>query len=96
MKLSELHDSSLIQLTLDWRSGLLSCRLNTGEGPVILEADRLKKLTCPRKHPWGASVSINEVKAYDIDGGLCIQMKIQSGDKIEIVCEGFNLQHIID
>jgi galactose mutarotase-like enzyme len=91
MKLSDLHDASLIQVIVDWGGGLLSCRLNAKEGHVILEAHSMQKLECPRFNPWGPSVSINEVKTYDIDSGIRITMEMQSGDIIDIICASFNL-----
>lgn len=45
----------------------------------------------PQIQPWGPSVSINEVKTYDIDPGIRITMEMQSGDIIDIICASFNL-----
>lgn len=92
MLLNDLHDASLIQLTLDWQAGLLTCQLDTGKGPVALVARGITKLECPRDHPWGASVSVNQVRTYASSEGVRMQIEMQSGDVIEINCSGVNLE----
>ncbi|GAA3677798.1 MULTISPECIES: hypothetical protein [Acetobacter] len=95
MTLRALHDARLTRLTLDWQSGLLSFHLVTGEGPVILTAQRVRNLECPRLHPWGPSVSVNEITTCALEEELRLQVEMQSGDIIEVICADFNLQQAL-
>ena len=84
----ELHDVTLIGLSLDWASGTVVVSL-LSEGPVPkdiqMECARTASVSCTRQLPWGRSVYVNKVQIAGGDGGAKkIEIEMQSGDVISI------------
>lgn len=92
---SDLHDATLLRVEVVWESGMVTLHVKTASTPgtrVIAFGARL--LECPRRAPWGPSVSINEVRgpARTPDGlRNRIEMELQSGDTLVIEAERFQL-----
>jgi hypothetical protein len=89
--LTKLHDAVLHSLQLDWQAGSIRLELhafvNAGEPavPVVLRAEQVTLLTCPRRNAWGPSKYVNAVRTYPLDtGGVRLQLEMQSGDVIEL------------
>ena len=83
-----LHDATVVDANLDWRTGEARVRLRLGAiqpRPARLVVSDCVSLVCPRRHPWGASVSINEVReSATPGGGVKLEIEIQSGDVFEL------------
>jgi hypothetical protein len=80
-----LHDASLESLSLHWGSGALELRLTTASGPCSIRAFDVTRLTVPRGHPWGPSVSVNEVRGPRTVGERALlEVEMQSGDVLEV------------
>ena len=83
-----LHDATLESIDLKWASGelVITLRKSTFEcpSPILIKAINTSELTCPRRFPWGESVSINEIRgSRSVDGDMKIlDIEIQSGDVI--------------
>jgi hypothetical protein len=75
-----LHDATLLTITVDWAEGTASVRLHPYSGMVTIEASGLSHLDIPRRHPWGPSVSVNEVTLVD----RTLRVEMQSGDTLVI------------
>lgn len=55
---------------------------------VAITAAGTTELVCPRRHPWGASVSINEVRGPEPhDGGVRLEIEMQSGDVLALAAQ---------
>ncbi|MDP3156560.1 MAG: hypothetical protein Q8N23_28065 [Archangium sp.] len=87
MDWKRFHEATLIEVTTDWASGNIRARVRLSEESgrdVELQVAGFTILHCPRKRPWGPSVSINEVRVSGIqDGRHRIEIEVQSGDVIE-------------
>jgi hypothetical protein len=90
---SELHDSILSKIEVNWESGQLSIKFGdevTGSRPiVVLLGHNVSSFRCERKLPWGPSVSVNHVKCAEIDGGFRLEVEMQSGDIITATMDRF-------
>lgn len=88
---SELHDATLESIQLDWPTGRVVLRVRTGSPArpqVVITAAGTTELVCPRRHPWGASVSINEVRGPEPhDGGARLEIEMQSGDVLVLAAQ---------
>ncbi len=92
-----LHDATLESLELHWSSGKVVMHIRAGDArrpQLVIVADALRRLSCSREMPWGASRSINEVHPpAAIDGGLSsLEIEMQSGDRLRIEAGSFSLQ----
>jgi hypothetical protein len=88
-RIPKLHDATLETLTLNWEEGTIHLRLSTGAngaGIVILNANGVRGLICPRLFPWGSSDSVNEARLESITDGQLLSIEMQSGDLIQINC----------
>lgn len=58
-----------------------------------IEASGVTHLLCPRAHPWGPSVSINEARwrADSASGRQTLELEIQSGDTIVLEAKGIHI-----
>jgi len=57
-----------------------------------IQAIHLSSLQCPRRFPWGESVSINEIRPpVETNEGAQIEIEMQSGDLIIALAESFEL-----
>lgn len=85
------HDATLLAITTDWASGETRLRVRLCDDPARdaeIRVTGTALLHCPREHPWGPSVSINEVRVHAIEGGrVRLEVEVQSGDVVEIVGE---------
>ena len=96
--LSELHDSTLLGLTLRWSEGEVVLSFQTGiagrESPT-LRAIGVHKLCCPRQFPWGPSVSVNSIRESESKSLPALReltVEMQSGDEIVVVAESLRLE----
>jgi hypothetical protein len=82
------HDATLEAIVVDWASGQAKVRmLLSGEFPRVgeLVVWGVTLVHCPRRQPWGPSISINEVRAFKSSMGKeRIELEIQSGDVVEL------------
>jgi hypothetical protein len=85
---NKLHDATLVSVRLDWETGTAVLALRTGlpEAPdVTVTAEGTAHLRCPRRLPWGESVSINEVRGpVAHENGSRLEIEMQSGDVLEV------------
>lgn len=93
---SDLHDATLEYLRLSWSTGEILVRLRTGIWScpeVTVRGHAGQRVECPRQHPWGASVSVNEVRApvEEAQGSVRLEIEMQSGDLLVLVAERFEL-----
>lgn len=92
-----LHDATLVGLESSWESGEIIVKLKTGlaSAPTAeLKGFSGRLVQWPRKHPWGPSVSINEVRGPTLaqeDNTLRLEIEMQSGDTIVLEAAEFQL-----
>jgi hypothetical protein len=86
MDIPNLHDATLLDLSLQWgKTSTLIARFQGGHGQlIVLTVLDVKLLHCPRENPWGPSVSVNDVSSTPGSGADLhrIAIEIQSGDTI--------------
>lgn len=84
-----LHDATLVDLHLDWKSGALTINLRVGsprQGTVQLRGSDLTLLDCPRQFPWGKSISINNIRGpIHTPDGERLEIEVQSGDILVVI-----------
>lgn len=87
---TELHDSVLVSVHLEWDVGILTMTLRTAAGQKLLQMVGVTVLDCPRRLPWGPSVCINEVRdiASTVSEQRVTEIEMQSGDVITIARDG--------
>ena len=81
----DYHDATLVQSKLLWKEGAgeLEFRLCTRESTIaVIRFEGLIEFNCPRRFPWGKSVSVNEIREDEKKG--CLEIEMQSGDVIRI------------
>jgi len=92
----ELRDATLVDVQLDWISGLMRMALRpkgTVGVSLSIVATGLRSLQCPRRFPWGDSVAIDEVvPPVETNEGSQIEIQMQSGDLIIVLAESFELR----
>lgn len=94
---SQLHDATLVHLECRWEDGRISFQLRTGNAStrdVQIVATGGRLVHCPRVHPWGSSVSINEVRgpsALGDEGLQRLEVEMQSGDVLVVEAESFRI-----
>lgn len=97
---NHLHDATLVAVTMEWESGEARVRMRLSEEPVRkanIHVTGSKLLRCPRRQPWGPSVSINEVRVFSLqDGQRRLEIEIQSGDVVEIEGDSVELRSSAD
>jgi hypothetical protein len=89
-----LHDCPLTSLNIDWTSGVLTIHLQRHVEPEdLIQAVGLKRFSLSRLEEWGPSGCIDELTRLSrtSDGLQAIEIRMQSGDVIEIVAEGIQL-----
>lgn len=95
---SELHDSTLLELTLRWAEGEVVLSFQTGiagRESLTLRAIGVHKLCCPRQFPWGPSVSVNSIRESELPTLPALReltVEMQSGDEIVVVAESFQIE----
>lgn len=93
-----LHDATLVDLHLDWKTGVLTISLRMGiprAGVFQLRGNRISLLDCPRRFPWGASVSVNDVRGPSSSPeGERLEIEVQSGDTLVVIAESFALDEV--
>ncbi len=87
----DLHDATLESITFRWEHGEVVLSLRTGvEGwpRLLLIASGASLVVCPRREPWGHSVSINSVAASQAETTTgtkqSLSIEMQSGDTISV------------
>lgn len=93
----ELHDATLVSLEVDWIKGELRCNFKIsigGKTDAQILAHGLRSLDCPRLHPWGRSISVNDVRVEKMDHEVLLVIEMQSGDVIEATAQDLILDYI--
>jgi hypothetical protein len=87
--LSDLHDATLMNLAFAWESAKLRLEFRTGvDAILIIEAEGVSDLRCPRNSPWGPSSSVNTVSVEALSEECqLLAVEMQSGDVVEIRCQ---------
>jgi hypothetical protein len=92
--LPHLHDASLLRACLVWGQEAKVELLFRMAGPrhVRLVGTKASLLSCPHRNPWGASISVNEVRGpiAIADGYMQLEVEMQSGDTLVVEAEGFS------
>lgn len=84
-----LHDFTLKQVLVEWATAEVIFHLEGPEGPETLVAKGAQKLVLPHTEPWGPSAPINGVSSVpDRDDLILTRIEMQSGDVIEVLCQG--------
>jgi hypothetical protein len=85
----DYHDATLRTATVDWKAGTVTIVFEICSQPaatIALTVDGVTDFRCPRKFPWGRSVSVNSLDIGDGDSALLrLQIEMQSGDQIVAV-----------
>jgi len=74
-----------VEIVLLWERGELrvSARVRSEEPrTVTLVLSGLRWFECPRREPWGHSVSINEVRVGRTSSTSRLEIEMQSGDTL--------------
>lgn len=81
----ELHDATLLSVTVDWPARSAALRFRRHEGPVTLVVSFLTRLELPRAEPWGPSSSVSSVDRAGGDGApVRFSLEMQSGDVLVV------------
>lgn len=92
-----LHDAILLQVAIAWDE-TAEARVRFRDGPqrVVLVVNGMTLVNCPHQNPWGASVSVNEVRRGNapMAGGDQIEIELQSGDVITL--EGTTTEWLVE
>ncbi len=81
-----LHDATLVDMRLEWKTGHLCIRLDVRIGErrsAMIGMRGVTEWKCPRLMPWGPSASVNGVQLVEAGGGVVLRIEMQSGDVIE-------------
>ena len=63
-------------------------------GLVMISAKGFRAIDVPPREPWGASDFVNGVVVNELeDSGISIVVEMQSGDRIELICDRFAVTH---
>jgi hypothetical protein len=85
------HDFTLERIIFEWTSAEVTFDLRGPEGLEKITARGVRNLVVPRRDSWGPSVSILELASTeDRDDLVLISVQMQSGDRIEVLCEGID------
>lgn len=89
------HDAILEKIEIDSTldTAYFHMRLCTEDNmPVVIKAEHLHDMRYPRLIPWGKSNSVNEIQSIDLGLHKKLEIKMQSGDTVEVwadlFCEG--------
>ena len=84
----DFHDATIVNVYLEWRAAtaVIECLFEERvPRSVEVVVHGCKSLVCPRRMPWYESDLINEVRqGRRDDGGVRLEIEIQSGDVIEV------------
>ena len=91
--LSQLHDASLLGMSMDWSTGELTIVIRTWNGTVTLTASGTTLFVCPRAQPWGRSVSIHHATytAGAEPESAALEIEMQSGDLLRVLAASFTI-----
>ena len=91
----DLHDAVLERITVDWSRKLVRIIVTAVPGGlVMISAKGFRAIDVPRREPWGASDFVNGVVVNELeDSGISIVVEMQSGDRIELICDRFAVTH---
>jgi hypothetical protein len=85
-----LHDAVLGRVVVEWQSATATLVLESCEKPsrrVAVSATGVRSLVLPRREPWGQGgvTLVNDMQQTPTsDGGVRLEIEMQSGDRIEI------------
>jgi hypothetical protein len=92
MDVPNLHDATLLGLSLQWgKKAELTARFRShGHRILTLKVLDVTLLHCSHDNPWGPSVSVNEVRsiAGPRAGLHRIEIELQSGDTMVVEGDG--------
>jgi hypothetical protein len=58
-----MHDWTLLSILFEWKAGRVTLEFRTDRAtPAKVVAHEVSELEVPRRHEWGPSVSVNEVR----------------------------------
>ena len=60
--------------------------------PLRLVGTELTHIECPQRNPWGPSDFVNGVEEKSVDGGIRLEIEMQSGDVIVVEATAFEMQ----
>jgi len=88
-----LHDWQIHSAVVNWESGALKLDWSWQTERHALIATGLRRLNLPREFPWGPSDWIDELFGPEkvSDALFRLEIRVQSGDVIEILAEKFEL-----
>jgi hypothetical protein len=88
-----MHDWTFKGVSVDWGEATAELEFSSASGPKVVRAKGLWDMHLPRKLPWGPSVSVNRCnEPAQIEGGdYSLVIEMQSGDKIELVAQQFEM-----
>ncbi|OYD64895.1 UNVERIFIED_ORG: hypothetical protein BDU10_7516 [Burkholderia sp. CF145] len=90
--MNHCHDWTLVGLNVSWQIGELQIEmLDSDSKRRMWIAKNLVSLVLPCQHPWGSSVSINNVEATNVGSNVTARLEMQSGDVIECIAGSFEL-----
>lgn len=80
-----MHDWTLISIAMEWSSSVVTVKLldRTSTTREIV-AHGIRGISVRRDEPWGPSVSVLGYRFSEKNGGIQLQIDIQSGDSIDI------------
>jgi hypothetical protein len=86
----DFHDAVFEGMRIDRREAEAVLTLRTHEGPHALLIRGITEVRLSRRMPWGPSDHINTLAELATDGGLRVEIELQSGDSVTI--EGVSIE----
>jgi hypothetical protein len=89
MRWSDLHDATLVSLTVDPEHRCIRIELRA-RTPALIRSSGVRHAECPLHEPWGHSASILEARVRsDASAGAVerLELELQSGDTWRIDAE---------
>lgn len=84
----DYHDATFKSAIIDWADAKLEMNFALCSSPVqsvVVKATGLLRFHCPRRIPWGESVSVNEVRTNLENSDFeRWEIEMQSGDILEV------------
>ena len=82
------HDATFEAAVINWESGevILHFQLCAASATrITISVKGVSEFICPRKFPWGKSVSVNRMSIVDVSDEVRLNIQMQSGDEIVLV-----------
>ena len=91
-ELENLQDTRLVDMAINWDRAEALFRFSAGLGDVdevLVRANGMTLLKCPRRLPWGISSYVSNVRSIRSDGQIAVEINMESGDMIEFEIADF-------